>query len=133
MSEKQYNAILSMVCGMLLFFCFLAFMGKKSLSGETIDTALSNSKYSSNLTHVEISHNGKSIFLQRNETGSLWLGSEGLTQSLDGQGGSQSLVFPVDSTTIREFIFANTFQYIQPLVEKRKIQFHCAPLYSKVK
>lgn len=113
MSEKQYNAILSVVCGMLLFFCFLAFMGKKSLSGETIDTALSNSKYSSNLAHIEISHNGKSIFLQRNETGSLWLGSEGLTQSLDGQGGSQSLVFPVDSTTIREFIFA--MEQVRPL------------------
>lgn len=115
MSEKKYNAILSIVCGVLLIFCSLAFMRKKSLSGQTIDTALLNGKYSGSVNHVEITHNGKSIFLQKNEMNSLWLGSEGLTQSLDGQGAAQSetLVFPVDSITIEEFISA--MEQVRPL------------------
>lgn len=114
MTEKQYNVILSMVCGVLLVLCFFAFMGKKSLAGETIDTALLNNKYSSDISHVEITHSNKSIYLQKSAT-DMWLGSEDVVHISDGQGATQSetLVFPVDSTTIKEFI--TTMEQVRPL------------------
>ena len=98
MSEKKYLGLLAGACGVLAVLCVIAFTGKKSLSGKTIDTVLLNEKYGSQLACVEVVHQDTSLTFYKKELSgkSLWIG-------LDA--GSQ-LVFPVDSTLMEEFLAA---------------------------
>ena len=97
-SEKKYLGLLAGSCGVLAVLCVIAFTGKKSLSGKTIDTVLLNEKYGSQLVCVEVVHQDTSLTFYKKELSgkSLWIG-------LDA--GSQ-LVFPVDSTLMEEFLAA---------------------------
>lgn len=98
MSEKKYLGILAGACGMLAVLCVVAFTGKKSLSGKTIDTVLLNEKYGSQLACVEVVHHDTALIFYKKELSgkSLWIGFDA---------GSQ-LVFPVDSTCMEEFLAA---------------------------
>ena len=99
MSEKKYLGLLAGACGVLAILCVIAFTGKKSLSGKTIDTVLLNEKYGSQLACVEVVHQDTSLTFYKKELSgkSLWIG-------LDADG--SQLVFPVDSTLMEEFLAA---------------------------
>ena len=101
MSEKKYLGLLAGACGVLAVLCVIAFTGKKSLSGKTIDTVLLNEKYGSQLACVEVVHQDTSLTFYKKELSgkSLWIG-------LDADDAGSQLVFPVDSTLMEEFLAA---------------------------
>lgn len=101
MSEKKYLGLLAGACGVLAILCVIAFTGKKSLSGKTIDTVLLNEKYGSQLACVEVVHQDTSLTFYKKELSgkSLWIG-------LDADDAGSQLVFPVDSTLMEEFLAA---------------------------
>lgn len=105
MSEKKYLGILAGACGVLAILCVVAFTGKQSLSGKTVDTVLLNEKYSTQLACVEVVHHDASLTLYKKELSgkSLWIGCAADEATFDT--GSQ-LVFPVDSTCMEEFLAA---------------------------
>lgn len=105
MSEKKYLSILAGACGVLAILCVVAFTGKKSLSGKTVDTVLLNEKYSSQLACVEVVHHDTSLTLYKKELSgkSLWIG---FTTDESTFNTSSHLVFPVDSTRMEEFLAA---------------------------
>ena len=99
MTEKKYLSILAGACGVLAVLCVVAFFGKKSLSGKTIDTVLLNEKYGLQLAFVEVVHQDTALVFYKKELSgkSLWIG-------YDGSGFGSQLVFPVDSTLMAEFL-----------------------------
>ena len=76
MSEKKYLGLLAGSCGVLAILCVIAFTGKKSLSGKTIDTVLLNEKYGSQLACVEVVHQDTALTFYKKELSgkSLWIG-----------------------------------------------------------
>ncbi|MBO7174807.1 MAG: DUF4340 domain-containing protein [Spirochaetaceae bacterium] len=103
MTEKKYLGLLTGACGVLVVLCIIASVGKKSLSGKTIDTVLLNEKYASQLACVEVMQQEKSIVLYRKDLSgkNLWLGT---VHGGSGFDTSSSMVFPVDSTLMEEFL-----------------------------
>lgn len=110
MSERRYLLVLAGICGFLGVLCLLAFAGRKSRSGETVETALLNGRYASRLSCVEVSRNGESLSLQRIEVGgrSLWLGGADFQQGEPGDPSTppERLIFPVDAAVMGEFLSA---------------------------
>lgn len=106
MTEKKYLSILGSCCLVLALLCMVAVLGRQSHRQEQVETVLLNKNYAPQLTQVDISDGDVAIYLHRGNLHGkfLWWGSASAGITTTDSVSRKTLIFPLDSVVMNEFL-----------------------------